>query len=189
MKLILVRHGETVEGARGLLLGSLPGRLSIKGTKEMARVADRLLALHLQPDGILASDLGRAKESAQILSKKLHRAAVYNPLLRERAGGVVEGKKESEIDWATYEKTPLAQRKHLGGESFTDVKKRVGMFLSGLSTSKKPMVLIVSHNVLIVLLVGLVLGWSIKKSLAYSIKDSIVVLDVKKKRVEKIPLS
>lgn len=34
MKLILIKHGETKEGKKGMILGSLPGTLTEKGKKD-----------------------------------------------------------------------------------------------------------------------------------------------------------
>ena len=42
MRLIIARHGETIEGHNGILLGHMPGRLSPLGFEQASRLALRL---------------------------------------------------------------------------------------------------------------------------------------------------
>ena len=45
MNLIIIRHGETKEAKKGVLLGNLPGHLTAKGKKEMLTILDLLQLL------------------------------------------------------------------------------------------------------------------------------------------------
>ncbi|MFA6136428.1 MAG: histidine phosphatase family protein [Candidatus Paceibacterota bacterium] len=58
MKLFLIRHGETEESKKGILLGHLSGRLTVRGKREMLNVAKKIEKLN--PDIIFSSDLKRA---------------------------------------------------------------------------------------------------------------------------------
>lgn len=175
MNLILIRHGETVEGQKGILLGQMPGNLSDVGFKEMKAMSKKIKETLLGPELIISSDLARARQSAEILAKNLGIKVVYDKLLRERAGGVAEGKKENEINWVEYEKVQLPYRKHLGGESFIDVLKRAKAFLLRLGQTKHKNVIIVSHNVFLAMLLSSAKKMGIEKSLEFNFKEPVVI--------------
>ena len=62
MKLIIVRHGETIENQAKILQGHLPGTLSNKGIEQA-----KTIALNLKQEKIAAiysSDLARAADTA-----------------------------------------------------------------------------------------------------------------------------
>lgn len=69
MKIIIIRHGETKEGKKGIILGQLPGTLSAKGVSEVKKIALIIKKTNLNPTLIISSDLKRAKETAKIISK------------------------------------------------------------------------------------------------------------------------
>lgn len=152
MRVIFVRHGETKEGKRGIILGSLGGSLTPFGRTEMKEIAHQFISQKSIPDIIISSPLQRALDSARILSSLLRVDIIQESLVRERSAGVCEGKKESDIDWEHYEEKPLLVRKHKGGESFKDVYVRAEKFLKKLRKQyKKETVLIVSHSVFILM--------------------------------------
>jgi len=175
MNLILIRHGETIEGKKGILLGKMPGHLSDAGFKEMKAMSKKIKEKDLDPELIISSDNKRAQQSAEILSKNLGIKVVYDKLLRERGGGVAEGKKEDEIDWTEYEKVQLPYRKHLGGESYIDVLKRAKAFLLRLSQTKHKSVIIVSHSVFLAMMLSSAKKMGIEESLEIKFKEPIVI--------------
>ena len=61
MKLIIVRHGETVGNATEIIEGHLPGKLSQKGIEQAKKLASRLKDEPI--DHIFCSDLTRAIET------------------------------------------------------------------------------------------------------------------------------
>lgn len=87
--LLLVRHGETDWNASGRLQGHTDQVLNDLGRRQAAELADRLA-----DDGvaaIYASDLARARETAEILGARLGLPVVIEPALRERNWGSWEG--------------------------------------------------------------------------------------------------
>jgi len=66
MRLILTRHGETVDNLKGIAQGHLPGKLSAEGKKQARKVALRLKKERL--DCIYSSDLARAFDTAQLIA-------------------------------------------------------------------------------------------------------------------------
>lgn len=174
MKLILVRHGETREGKHGILLGSLPGVLTAQGKDFAKKVGDTIKKFPEQAEMIVSSDLKRATDTARIISKKIKAPIKFDQLLRERRGGIVEGKKETEIDWKSYEKVSLPFRKHEGGESFMEVKKRAIAFLNKIKKEKYSTVIIVSHNVFLSMLLSVILKWNYAKALKFEFNSGAV---------------
>ena len=120
MKFIIARHGETIEGKSGILLGQLQGRLSPLGFDQATRLANRLKD---EPIRIIASsDLERAKETAQIVAK-YHPNATFEitETLRERALGVFQGKLKAETPWIDRAKQTMRPE---NGESLEDLYAR-----------------------------------------------------------------
>ena len=87
--LLLVRHGETDWNAAGRLQGHTDRPLNEYGRRQARELADRLAG-----DGIhavYASDLARARETAEILGARLGLDVVVDPDLREKDWGSWEG--------------------------------------------------------------------------------------------------
>ena len=98
MKLILTRHGETIENKKGIHQGHLPGTLSKKGSEQAKKLALRLKNKKI--DVIYSSDLARAADTAkEIIKFHPHTPIYFVKGLRERYSGEFQGKKSSELDW------------------------------------------------------------------------------------------
>jgi 2,3-bisphosphoglycerate-dependent phosphoglycerate mutase len=87
--LLLVRHGETDWNADGRLQGHTDRPLSDYGRRQAAQLADALAGEEL--DAIYASDLARARETAEIVGERLHLPVELEPDLREKDWGTWEG--------------------------------------------------------------------------------------------------
>lgn len=100
--LTLVRHGETDWNKEGKTQGHEDIPLNATGRKEAETLAKELHGSRL--DGIVTSDLSRAKETAEILGKTLKLPILeVTELLRERKFGEWEGKDKKDI----FSKHPL----------------------------------------------------------------------------------
>ena len=88
--LYLVRHGETIDNARQVMQGQLPGELNETGILQAQEVRDRLADIAF--DAIVASDLKRAIDTATIIAEPHHLTVHTTPLLRERDWGSFTGK-------------------------------------------------------------------------------------------------
>jgi probable phosphoglycerate mutase len=87
--LLLVRHGETDWNAAGRLQGHTDRPLN-----DFGRTQARRLAEQLADDGIAAiyaSDLARARETAEIVGERLGLPVAIDPDLREKDWGTWEG--------------------------------------------------------------------------------------------------
>ena len=86
----LVRHGETVDNARQIMQGQTQGELNEQGREQARQVAERLAAEDF--DAVVASDLRRAIQTAEVIAAPHGLPIVTTPLLRERDWGSFTGR-------------------------------------------------------------------------------------------------
>jgi probable phosphoglycerate mutase len=86
---LLVRHGETDWNAAGRLQGHTDEPLNDYGRRQARELAERLAAEDV--DAIYASDLARARETAEIVGARLGLPVALDPDLREKHWGTWEG--------------------------------------------------------------------------------------------------
>jgi len=99
MRIILTRHGETVENKAGICQGQIiQGKLTEEGIEQAKKVALRLKAEKI--DAIYSSDLARAADTAREIAK-FHPNAPFHLIkeLRERDHGSNSGRKKKEISY------------------------------------------------------------------------------------------
>ena len=88
--IILVRHGETIDNARQIMQGQTQGELNEKGREQARQVAERL---SVEPvDAVVASDLNRAIQTAEIIAAPHGLPVRTTKLLRERDWGSFTGR-------------------------------------------------------------------------------------------------
>ena len=86
----LVRHGETVDNARQVMQGQTQGELNETGRQQAETVAERLASEQI--DAVVASDLRRAIQTAEIISVRHGLPVTTTSLLRERDWGGFTGR-------------------------------------------------------------------------------------------------
>ena len=146
LTLLLVRHGETTYNAQDRYQGQRDVPLSEVGQAQAARLGRRLAAAYQQevagsatlsprqlpgpPVAVYASDLGRARETAEIVVREALDGGgalpvTTLPALRERSFGVWEGRTGAEIRvrFARGEDAP-------GGETWAEVWERMSNALA-----------------------------------------------------------
>ena len=88
--LYLVRHGETVDNANQIMQGQTQGQLNDNGIKQARLFSDEWKDKPI--DVIIASDLKRSIDTAQIIAEPHHLEVITTPLLRERDWGSFTGR-------------------------------------------------------------------------------------------------
>jgi len=145
MKLIIVRHGETVANSRKILQGKDGGKLTENGIKQ-AREAGKCLK-NYKIDMVFCSPLDRCVETLNnILEEYPIESEVFmSNLIEERDFGEYTGTDSSMIDWKELDQDNKVNRE-MGVESWGDVRKRVELFMEDLKLEDgNKTVLIVSH--------------------------------------------
>ncbi len=146
MKLIITRHGETIENTEGIVQGHLHGTLSTLGKEQAKKLAQRLKDEKI--DFIYSSDLARASDTAKEISKFHPNIPIkFVKELRERYLGEFQGKRKSDYGLEKHESiTKLINPKGYI-ESLQEMLKRAEKFLDKvLHKHKDDVVLFVCHN-------------------------------------------
>ena len=91
MRLILIRHGETIENIQGICQGQMDGTLSSEGLQQVQKLAERLKNEKI--DAIYTSDLKRAVDTtSEIIKHHSQTPLNTDKRLRERYFGSYQGK-------------------------------------------------------------------------------------------------
>ena len=127
-RIIAIRHGETDWNVDTRIQGQLDIPLSANGRWQAERLAAALK--HEAVGAIYASDLSRAWETAQFISRAQGIEVVKEEALRERSFGHFEGKTFAEIKVQLPEQSLLWRKRDpefapLGGESLLTLHSRV----------------------------------------------------------------
>lgn len=152
-RLVLVRHGETVDNARGVAQGWSDSELSERGQRQVALLASRLESMG--PTAIYSSTLPRASTTAAAIAQRLGLAVAEIDELKEMNCGEWEGvsfldlrERESDVftKWSDDPHMPCPQ-----GESFSDVRERLRSGFAKLQdlhngSGPQACVVVVSHG-------------------------------------------
>lgn len=149
IKLLITRHGETVENINGILCGQSQGNLSEKGIKDTKEFAKKISKIKF--DVIFCSDLNRTKQTATEICK-FHKSTplIFTKLLREKNNGAYDGKKLNSISVKKYfnrtEKNDL-DYKCGDGESIKDFYNRAEKFYNKMIRGyNNKTILLVTHS-------------------------------------------
>ncbi len=145
-RIIILRHGETVENISHIVQGQNPGKLTKQGIDQARRAGLRLRKEKI--DIIYSSDLKRARDTTKQIAKHHDVRVVYDKRLRERNFGMYEGKSRN-----IFMNALKKSSKHIdifkprGGENRVDMERRSRDFFNGL-LDKYPgkNILIISHG-------------------------------------------
>ena len=97
MKILFVRHGESVDDIENRYGGSADFDLTEKGKKQVLESAKKIFSLDEKFEIILSSPLKRALQSAEIIANQLHIEVEIFEYLKERnLNGVLNGLVRSE---------------------------------------------------------------------------------------------
>ncbi|MEX0960855.1 MAG: histidine phosphatase family protein [Burkholderiales bacterium] len=148
--LFLIRHGETAWNVEGRIQGHVDQPLNDTGLAQARAVGNRFRAETL--DGIYASDLTRAMQTAQPVADATALTIVPDPALRERHLGVLQGLTGDEARgrtpavWTVFRtRAPNADLE--AGESLAEFSTRVLAALEGIAREKAgKRIAIVTHG-------------------------------------------
>lgn len=144
----LVRHGESTWNAEGRIQGQQDAGLSVRGERQAAELADALADLPIRT--IIASDLARARATAQPVARRLGLPVALEPRLRERHFGTAEGRLHVDVEAEFDGERPWWTSTDFafdGGESIRNHYWRVATYLGVLFDDLPPGdILLVSHG-------------------------------------------
>jgi len=132
--LLLVRHGETDWNAEGRLQGHTDTALNDFGRRQATTLAEELARERL--DAVYASDLARARETAEIVAARIGLRVVLDGDLREKDWGSWEGLTPAERDVVAF-----------AGESTEEHRERILRALRRIAARHpRGRVLVVTHG-------------------------------------------
>lgn len=174
MRILIVRHAETIENTFRICQGQMDGQLSEKGHWEAEQVALRLKDIDISV--CYTSDLKRASDTcARIAVMNPHLSSVRPDVrLRERFFGSMQGK----VFPPDYDETQYPPET----EPVTDMAQRLRDLLNDLidlyaGTDKT--ILLVSHGFTIRVLVAILRGFALEKvwTVPEILNTSVTVFD------------
>jgi len=143
MKLIITRYGETEENIQGIIMGHLPGKLTINGIEQAKKVAERLKDENI--DIIFSSDLARASDTAKEIAKFHEVPLEFTKDLREKYLGEWQGKKKKDLGFTSN--TSLVNIVPKDGETSEELFNRANNFINKIfSEHSDKTILFVAHN-------------------------------------------
>ena len=156
---VFLRHGESIGNAQARWQGQSDYPLTEKGRAQVQALAERWKSEAATFDRIIASPLGRAKETAEIIASALGVPVEYDPILLERHIGEMEGLTADEV-----RKRPqppyVTPYDSIGGEGEGDwaLFLRAGQALHRLLRRPAGSYLVVSHGGLLNQLMNAIIG-------------------------------
>ena len=161
-QVFLVRHGETEWNVQRRIQGHSDSPLTQSGIDQAGQVAARL-----KNEGIthiIASDLGRTQQTAQLIADACGCDVITDPRLRELNMGILEKRQihtlnAEEEGWRQSLLNGAEEGRIPQGESLTELESRMRAALE--STRCLPegsRVLLVSHGIALGCLIGSVMG-------------------------------
>ena len=177
MRILIVRHAETIENTFRICQGQMDGQLSEKGYREAEQVARRLRDTEISV--CHTSDLKRAVDTCVRIADINPYFSVFQPdaRLRERFFGSMQGK----VFPPDYDETQYPPETEL----VTDMAQRLAGLLNELITlyaDTDKTILLVSHGFTIRVLVAILRGLSLEKvwTVPEILNTSVTVFDYSK---------
>lgn len=150
--ILLVRHGETDDNARGVVQGWLDTPLNDRGREQARALAEALARGDHGPVGeIYTSHLSRAAETAAIIGAVLGLEPHVDERFAESRRGEWEGRAMADIEradpegWAAWRRGGADFRFPGGGESLQEHQDRVLAALGDVRSGRLP-ALVVAHG-------------------------------------------
>lgn len=157
MRLIIIRHGETLENKEGIIMGHLPGTLSDLGVEQAKKVAQRLKDEDI--DYIFSSDLDRAADTTKEIAKFHNLSPEFVEEIREMGYGKLQGKKKPS-NWGKKKFNHKFQE-DMGMEGSVRVLGRAKKFLEGINKKYGDKnILLVGHDTINRALISAILNKS-----------------------------
>ncbi len=180
----LVRHGETAWNAEQRVQGVADVPLNATGQAQAQAVADALRDLPLR--AVYASDLARARDTADAIAAPHSLTVVLRPALREMHQGALEGLTFAEMRrehgevlqaWIT---DPADVVMPGGGESLHQVQERVWPALKEiLAAHAEGHIAVVTHTLVLRCLIARILGMSLNHARRFHLDTAaLTVLEV-----------
>jgi len=166
MKLLFIRHGESVDDLTDQYGGWADFPLTPKGHIQLQESSEKIKNLNLNFELVLHSPLLRAKESARIIANNLSVRSVEFLYLKEHNGyGLISGLNKEEADKKYPEIVEQMKQGYApGAEPRDEFVKRVKAGISLILRNNSENVIAVTHGGFMKVLFEEILGKTYKKA-------------------------
>ncbi len=148
MRIILIRHGESLSDIENRYGGSYDDALTSKGEAQARKLSEKVSRKGIEI--IYSSNLSRARGTAEIIGKHLDRPVQTLESVRERNFyGVLTGlKKDEAVKKFPKEVEKLSSYKNTvkAGETYDEFKTRILFSVENIAKSSHKIVAIVTHG-------------------------------------------
>lgn len=147
LTIFLIRHGETEDNIKSIVMGQNDSPLSKKGAQTAKRFRNYFNSNNVKVDKLYVSDLGRALQTARIINKNIQSSLETTPEFRETNYGIYNGKLRSWVESVCLEYKTDTNYRFPDGESKEEMKKRVIKALSRIEKeNRNATILIITHG-------------------------------------------
>lgn len=187
----LMRHGHTISLVKNICCSypePLHCPLTKKGIAEVKKQIGKLSKKNI--DIIIASDLLRARETAEIISDGIGVDIMFDSRLREINFGDFNGENYKKfVKWHS-EQSDIANARIPNGESYVDVQQRVKEFIADINKNYSGKnILIVSHGAPLAMLESVMSGEDLeKRAKSESKKLKFKTAEIRKLNYTNLPL-
>ena len=173
----LVRHGETEWNVEARMQGRLDSRLTARGREQAVRTGEVLARLGV--DHVLASPLGRVRETLALIAPNLPVAAQFDDRLMEWSAGDWSGRRYADIQREVPEEfAAWAADRHTvrspGGENFADLGARAEAFFADVASLPHRRIAIVAHGFMNRALAACLLGLTATETIALRQSNDVI---------------
>ena len=192
VRLILVRHGESIANKEGIYQGqTYDTGLTKRGVKQ-ARASAKTLA-KMKIDKIISSPLRRTKDSAEIIGRQLKTPVLVEHRIIEISHGEWEGKhkewvKKSYPDLLETWKEKPTEAQMPNGENMEKVSKRINKFLQAVRKNYDGKnILVVGHDLIMRTMIANLLGLSLDHIWNFQLDNGgITILELGRERTSRL---
>ena len=176
-KIFLVRHGQTDANLNHVVQGQSDTPLNENGIRQAKDVASKLK--NVNAEVVISSDLKRARQTAEIISRTCGLPLILDERLREMKLGLWEGKTFEDVmkdPAAVIWSEKPSQWKINGSETLEEVQKRMVAAISEFSKRYETFI-VVSHGIAISTFVIFVKKLSLDSMWNY-LPDNTAVMEI-----------
>lgn len=164
IRLILIRHGQTLANKKMLLQGASDGPLTSLGTQQAKILGEHLRAFQI--DHLISSDLIRAVRTAEAVARHQDLEIEVTPLAREWNCGIWDGKTAQEfLSMLAESGKPVSAFEPEGGETLAEVRQRACDLIEKIISSHSgETVAVSSHGDFLRMFVGCLLKLNVDQA-------------------------
>ena len=167
--IFFIRHGQTDLNKQSRTIGSIDVPLNSRGREQARALASTIKHNLPKIHAILTSPLARARETAEIIGRTLHKRPIIDVRLRERTAGILEGKPERKN---SYKRLLQPSYNPRDAEPSANFEHRIRDFLATIKKlSSRKNVLVVTHGLTLLTAVKILKRWSVAQLLKYSLPN------------------